>query len=75
MLNETDFQGYQLMNAITKHPKRFDADAQILMYWLMFCRAPGHKTGPGEQIDLGEIGSTREKNWGRMTPYSLAQPE
>jgi hypothetical protein len=59
--------------AITKYPKRFDADAQILMYWLMFCRAPGRKTLPGEPVDLGEIGNTREKNWERMTPYSVAE--
>ena len=63
------------MNPITKYPKRFDADAQILMYWLMYARASGRKTGPGEQIDLGEIGSVREKNWTRTTPYSLAQPK
>lgn len=27
---------------------------------------------PGEPVDLGEIGVTREKNWERPTPYSPA---
>jgi len=63
------------MNSITKYPKRFDADVQILMYWLMYARASGRKTGPGEQIDLGELGSVREKTWTRTTPYSLAEPK
>jgi hypothetical protein len=47
------------MNSIIKYPKRFHVDAQILVYWLMFCRAPGRKTDPGEPVDLGEIGCVR----------------
>jgi len=62
------------MDAITKHPKRFDAEAQILMYWLMYCRAPGNKTLPGEPVDLGEIGQINEKDWERVTPYGPAKP-
>jgi hypothetical protein len=33
------------------------------------------KTGPGEPVDLGEIGSVHEKNWFKATPYSPASVE
>jgi len=61
------------MNSITKYPKRFDLDGQILIYWLMYCRAPGKKTLPGEPVDLGEIGEVRELKVNRMTPYSVSE--
>jgi hypothetical protein len=41
--------------------------------WLAFLRAPSNATGPGEPVDLGEIGTTREKDWVRLTPYSVTQ--
>src|SRR5260370_2472865 len=63
-----------MMDTITKYAKPFDVDQHILAYWLMFCRAPSRKTGPGEPVDLGEIGSIQEKNWERLTPYSPAEP-
>ena len=50
-------------------------DQFVLAMWLMYCRAPGRKTVPGEVVDLGEVGSAPEKNWMRLTPYSLAQVE
>jgi hypothetical protein len=62
------------MTAIIKLLKPFDVDQHILAMYLMFCRAPGRKTGPGEPVDLGEIGDCREKNWNRLTPYSPAKP-
>ena len=40
---------------------------------LMYMRAPARKTAPGEIVDLGEIGQDREKDWERLTPYSLAR--
>lgn len=54
------------------NPKDFDT--MVLRYWLMFLRAPGIETLPGEPVDLGEIGTTAEKNWTRGTPYSVAEP-
>jgi len=36
-------------------------DSLMLAYWLMYCRAPGRKTAPGEPVDLGEIGADVEK--------------
>jgi hypothetical protein len=48
-------------------------DAFIAAMWLLYCRAPGRATAPGEPVDLGEIGSSPEKSWERLTPYSLAQ--
>jgi hypothetical protein len=48
-------------------------EAYVLAQFLMYCRAPGRQTAPGEVVDLGEIGSTAEKNWERLTPYSTAQ--
>jgi hypothetical protein len=47
-------------------------EAHIAAMWLMFCRAPGRQTAPGEPVDLGEIGEAPEKTWTRLTPYSLA---
>ena len=51
-------------------------DALILAYWLMFCRAP-RKAQPDETgaYSLGEIGADVEKNWSRLTPYSIARRE
>jgi hypothetical protein len=49
-----------------------DFETMVLRYWLMFLRAPGRQTLPGEPVDLGEIGLVNEKNWGRFTPYSPA---
>jgi hypothetical protein len=43
--------------------------------WLMFLRTPDRETGPGEPVDLGEIGAVPEKKWTRLTPYSLAEPK
>jgi len=50
-----------------------DLDAMIYAYWLLYCRAPGRRTAPGETVDLGEIGSAPEKDFERLTPYSIAQ--
>jgi hypothetical protein len=63
--------------AIVKSSKKPGTDpheAYIATMWIMFLRAPGRKTGPGEPVDLGDIGSVREKNWERPTPYSPAAP-
>jgi len=49
-------------------------ERHILAMWMMFLRMPGRKTTPGEPVDLGEIGSTRDKDWERLTPYSPAEP-
>ncbi len=49
-------------------------EAHIAAMWLMFLRAPGRKTLPGECVDLGEIGTAAEKSGSRDTPYSLAEP-
>jgi len=72
--NQDALEKRNRMDAITKYAKPFDVDQHILAYWLMFCRAPSRKTGPGEQVDLGEIGSIQEKNWERLTPYSPSEP-
>jgi hypothetical protein len=48
-------------------------DPMLLSYWLMYCRAPGKRTAPGEPVDLGEIGEVREVEIERATPYSPAQ--
>lgn len=50
-----------------------DREAYIAAMWLMFLRAWGRHTKPGEPVDLGEIGEVREKNWTRVTPYSPAK--
>jgi hypothetical protein len=45
----------------------------IAAMYLIFLRAPGRKTAPGEPVDLGEIGEVREKSFSRATPYSVAR--
>jgi hypothetical protein len=59
---------------IVRQPRPFDDEAFIWAMWLMYGRCPSTKTSPGEPVDLGEIGPTTEKNWERLTPYSLAKP-
>ena len=49
------------------------SDKFIFAMYLMFLRAPGRKTLPGECVDLGEIGQIKEKDWERLTPYSPAE--
>jgi hypothetical protein len=58
----------------SKTPGTDAYEAFIAAMWIMFLRAPGRKTGPGEPVDLGEIGQVKEKDWKRMTPYSTATP-
>jgi hypothetical protein len=50
-----------------------DFYAFIAAMWLLYCQTPGQATAPGEPVDLGEIGSSPEKSWERLTPYSPAQ--
>jgi hypothetical protein len=50
-------------------------DTYIRMMWARFLLCPSSPTGPGEVVDLGEIGECREKDWERLTPYSLAKPK
>ncbi len=59
---------------IKRTPKPiFDADAFLTAMWLLYWRTPGRNTAPGEAVDLGEIGSSPEKSWERLMPYSPAQ--
>lgn len=52
---------------------RQDLEQLLLAYWRMFLRAPGRKTGPGEVVDLGEIGEVRlqDQRLERANPYSI----
>lgn len=59
--------------AVRKTPNS-DHEAYVAAMWLMFLRAPGRDTAPGEPVDLGEIGEVREKQWTRPTPYSVVEP-
>lgn len=49
-------------------------EERIHALWLLFLAAPS-RPGPDEtnRYDLGNIGSTPEKNWTKMTPYTLAK--
>ena len=58
---------------VNKSQRPPDPDATVLAYWLLYCRAPGRATAPGETVDLGEIGSAPEKDFERLTPYSIAR--
>jgi len=51
-----------------------DIDAHILAMFLMWARAPRTPNADVDgHFDLGEVGSAPEKNWTKVTPYSLAQ--
>lgn len=51
-------------------------DAHITAMWLLFCKAPkNEKPDLDGSFSLGEIGEAPEKNWTRLTPYSLARKE
>jgi hypothetical protein len=50
-------------------------EAYIRAMWARFPLCPAKPTAPGEVVDLGEIGECREKDWERLTPYSLAKPK
>lgn len=77
-------KGHTTMTIIKAQPtslaiKRIpNADLRELYvaYMLMcFMRAPARKTGPGEIVDLGEIGSVPEKTWERLNSYAVATPK
>ncbi len=55
-------------------PRTQFTEEYVSARWLLFLAAPS-KPGPDEtnRFDLGNIGETPEKNWMKMTPYSLAQ--
>lgn len=67
----------ELMNGeITRYERKKSAEDHYLWaMWLMFLRSPGRKTGPGECVDLGEIGETRlqDQRLNRDTPYSICK--
>jgi len=51
-------------------------DSLLLAYFLMFARAPRKETPEVDgSYSLGEIGADAEKNWSRLTPYSIAGRE
>ena len=53
-----------------------DVDSLMLAYFLMFARAPRKETPDVDgSYSLGEIGADVEKNWSRLTPYSVARRE
>jgi hypothetical protein len=60
---------------IVKYEPKPHVDAFLFAMYLMYCRAPGKKTAPGEPIELGEIGSVPEKNWSKASPYSPAEKQ
>jgi hypothetical protein len=65
--------------AIVRSPKKVKTDdahgAHVLSMWLLFCKAPGKQTAPGEVVDLGEVGSVRlgDQRLDRDTPYSICR--
>ena len=66
------------MTAIIKAQPRIDPrELYIAAMFAMYMRAPARPTREevkqGAITDLGEIGSAREKNWSRETPYSPAR--
>lgn len=65
-----------MTTAIVNTPpwRQFNPEAYMLLMFLMYARAP-RKAAP--EVDgfysLGEIGADREKQWTRLTPYSIAR--
>jgi len=61
------------MSAIIKPASHIDPREIYIAYmFVCYLRAPSRKTGPGEVVDLGEIGADAEKNWERLNPYAVA---
>jgi len=72
--NQDALERETMMDTITKYAKPFDVDRQILMYWLMYARAPKKAEPDADGMyDLSEIGPVREVEIHRMTPYSVAE--
>jgi len=65
------------LDAIIKRPISAEEARRLHIeaMWLAFLRAPSKATGPGEVVDLGEIGQTRleAQRIDRDTPYSTAR--
>jgi len=57
----------------TKQTCRLNFDNFVAGMWLFYCRAPGRETAPGEPVDLGEIGATPEKSWGKAYALQFGQ--
>ncbi len=59
---------------VNKSQRPPDLDSLLLAYFLMFARCP---RTPNPDLDgmysLGEIGSAPEKDFERLTPYSIAR--
>ncbi len=64
------------MTALVTIPKPTQdlREAHIAAMWILFLAAPSKRTGPGEPVDLGDIGEVREFKVNRMTPYSISEP-
>jgi len=64
------------VNAIIKrpHPPCDGREKYIAAMYVMFCRTPKNPNPDSDnRFDLGQIGSGPEKNWERLTPYSVSQ--
>jgi hypothetical protein len=65
------------VDAIIKRPISVEEARRLHIeaMWLAFLRAPAKATGPGEPVDLGEIGQVmfEDQRIQRETPYSVAK--
>ena len=67
-----------MTTAIVNPPpsRQFDPEARILALFLMYARTPRRAAPDADGMyDLSEIGADREKQWTRLTPYSIARRE
>lgn len=61
---------------IVKYRPRPEIDPFLWSMFLMYARAPkAAAPSPDGFFSLGEIGTAPEKDWTRMTPYSIARRE
>lgn len=63
---------------IVKHKPKpsFDEEAFLTAMFLMFARTPRNPLPDSEGFYvLGEIGAAPEKDWTRLTPYSIARKD
>ena len=62
--------------ALSNTAKKTTPDPFLLAMWLMYCRTPKQeKPDLDGSYSLGEIGTAPEKEWTRLTPYSIARKE
>ena len=70
------WNNYPVSQLIKFQPKFDPAEAYVAAMFVMWARAPRQERPDLDGFyELGEIGEAPEKEWTRLTPYSIAKRE